>query len=434
MKDQEIVRIIQDVQTAEEKVIKQLRAEKKATGDYSKVVTLPYGDMEMRFEVLQYRDLSYPSIGKNLLHSVSVIKGGEVVISGLIQPLSKDYDYKKAVWATVCDHSHIPPLLNSGDIICINNDGKCAYARAEILSTEINGDDIVRNLRLTKVLGHQEVLAYEKYGDMHTYVVDDSTEEYFKGKDVIKKTLETYYSKEERSYEDTSWWVYSEETIAYNSPIEFGIPVTKDEMIQRQKEYALNKLLEDCRGEFCYGDRCVLDRKDRYTILGEDNVGTIYQHFMTWLNKNCTRYTQEASDFTGVAVDWQGKEDYQPHFDVQEDKVRIEYYDDLWEKLPLTPYRDFLIISYCKNRHLDEPYDNLLDFFRNAASNGKVCLTLFKLGYDPRSVASFFSKLTSDLENVFVDAIKKLDRAYETYADYYDDYERECKTLLGRKN
>lgn len=432
MKEQDIVRIIQDVQTAEEKVIKQLRAEKKATGDYSKVVVLPYGDMEMRFEALDYYG-EYPPIGKHLVHSVSVIKEGEVVVRGRIWPLSKDYDYKEDAWATVCDRSHIPPLLNSGDVICIDNNGKCAYARAEILSTVINEDDILRNLRLTKVLGHQEVLAYEKFGEIFTYVVDESTEEYFKGKEAMELNLETYFSKEKKSYEDTSWWEYSKETISRTSPIQFGVPMIEDEMIQRHKEEALKELLEDCRGEFCYGDRCVLDRKERYMILGEDNIDTIYHQYMAWLKKNCTTYTQEASDFTGVAVDWQGKEDYQPHFDLQEDKVRIKYYDDLWEEQPLTPYRDFLIISYWKNRHLGEPYDDLFDFFRNAASNGKVCLTLFKLGYDPRSVASFFSELTADLEFVFVDAIKKMDRAYETYADDYYDYERECKTLLGRK-
>ena len=38
MKEQEIARIIRDVLAAEEKVVKQLRAEKRATGDYSKVV------------------------------------------------------------------------------------------------------------------------------------------------------------------------------------------------------------------------------------------------------------------------------------------------------------------------------------------------------------------------------------------------------------
>ena len=50
MKEQEIVRMIRDVLTTTEMVVKQLRAEKKATGDYSKVVIVPYGDMVMRFE------------------------------------------------------------------------------------------------------------------------------------------------------------------------------------------------------------------------------------------------------------------------------------------------------------------------------------------------------------------------------------------------
>ncbi len=430
MKEQEIVRIIQDVQTTEEKVVKQLRAEKKATGDYSNVVSIPYGDMEIRFEVLRFIADTNPPIGKHLCHSVSVIRKGEVVISGYIKPLEKNYDYKKVTWATVCDHSHIPPLLKSGDIICINNDGKCAYARAEILSTETYKGDILRKLRLTKVLGHQEVLAW--HGG--SYVVDESTEEYFKGKDTIEKTIKTYYLKEDRSYEDTCWQVYTKEVISYDSDIQFCIPVTEDEMILRRKERALEALLEECQGEFCYGDHRVEKYKYKYTILGEENIRMIYQEYKAWLGKNCSTYTQQASDdFTGVAIDWQGKEDYQPHFDVKGNQLKIEYYDDLWEKQPLTPYRDFLILTYWENRHLDEPYDHLFDFFRNAASNGKVCLALFKLGYDPRSVAHFFNELTSDMEIIFVEAIKKMDRAYETYSNY-DDYKRECKTLLGRKN
>lgn len=325
MKEQEIVRIIQDVLATEEKVVKQLRAEKKSTGDYSKVVTLPYGEMEIRFETLSdYGE--YPSIGKHLVHSVSVIKGGKVIISGDIQPLSKDLDYKKVVWATVCEDSHVPPLFKSGDIICVNNKGKCAYARAEILSTETNGSDITRKLRLTKVLGHQEVLAYEKYREMFTYVVDESTEEYFNGKDVIEKTIQTRYGKELKSYEDTSWWVYTEEKIAYNSDIELGIPVTKDEIMQRHKEEALKELLNDCQGEFCYGDHRVEKYKDRYMVLGEENIDVIYREYKAWLNKNCTTFTQEGSDdFVGVAINWQGKEDYQPHFNIQGDHVEIEY-------------------------------------------------------------------------------------------------------------
>ena len=49
-------------------------------------------------------------------------------------------------------------------------------------------------------------------------------------------------------------------------------------------------------------------------------------------------------------------------------------------------------------------------------------------------MAQYFSKLTPDMEQVFVDANKNLDIAYDTYPDDYVDYEREGKTLLGRKS
>lgn len=76
MKEQEIARIIRDVLAAEEKVVKQLRAEKRATGDYSKVVTVPYGEMEMRFEVRKTLG-QYPPVSFRLRHLVSVMKDGK---------------------------------------------------------------------------------------------------------------------------------------------------------------------------------------------------------------------------------------------------------------------------------------------------------------------------------------------------------------------
>ena len=78
MKEQEIVRMIRDVLTTTEIVVKQLRAEKKATGDYSKVVTVPYDDMEMRFEALKIIS-HYPPVSVRLRHQVSVMKDGKAV-------------------------------------------------------------------------------------------------------------------------------------------------------------------------------------------------------------------------------------------------------------------------------------------------------------------------------------------------------------------
>ena len=79
MKEQEIARIIRDVLAAEEKVVKQLRAEKRATGDYSKVVTVPYGEMEMRFEVRKTLG-QYPPVSFRLRHLVSVMKEGKAIV------------------------------------------------------------------------------------------------------------------------------------------------------------------------------------------------------------------------------------------------------------------------------------------------------------------------------------------------------------------
>ena len=53
-------------------------------------------------------------------------------------------------------------------------------------------------------------------------------------------------------------------------------------------------------------------------ILGEEIINAIYHEYMTWLKENCTTYIEECSwnDFTGVAIDWHGKENEQPVFDL----------------------------------------------------------------------------------------------------------------------
>ncbi len=452
MKEQEIVRIIQDVLMTEEKVIKQLRAEKKATGDYSKSLTVQDGDLQMRFDAMEYCG-KYPAISVNLLFFVIVLRDNVPLMKCRIADIKHKYYFhfgflngghynysdKYKLCALVCDHSQVKPLFRSGDTLCIDNNGKAAFAKVEILSEKLEEHltdywvECFRRIRLSKELGHKETLAYINWEEVETYVADDSTQEFFGNEDVKEMDFFTYYKIDEKHSDGCYWHEYTEEDISNKTKLKFTGPTTEAEILMRLKQNALKKLLEDCRGEFCYGDPRVEKYKDNYMILGEENINTIYREYMAWLKKNCTTYTQEGADCTGIAIDWQGKEDYQPHFDVQGDELKIEFYDDLWEELPLTPYRDFLIISYWYNRHLDEPYDDLLDFCRNAAGNAKVCLKLFKLGYDPRSVAQFFSELTPDMEHIFVDAIKKLDRAYDTYPNAYDDFKREAKTLLGRK-
>ena len=88
------------------------------------------------------------------------------------------------------------------------------------------------------------------------------------------------------------------------------------ENIEQLKKQALEKLLEDCRGEFCYGDPRVQKYKEHYLILGEDFIDRIHDVYLAWLKENCTTFAQDAQsgEFTGIAIDWHGKEDQQPDF------------------------------------------------------------------------------------------------------------------------
>ena len=55
-----------------------------------------------------------------------------------------------------------------------------------------------------------------------------------------------------------------------------------------------------------------------YTILGEETINKIYQEYMVWLKENCTIFPEDApsGEFTGIAIDYHGKEDQEPTFDV----------------------------------------------------------------------------------------------------------------------
>ena len=449
MTNSEIVSIIQKVLSMTESVVAQLKAEKKAKGDYSKSLTVQDGDLQMRFDAMEYRG-KYPPISVNLLFFVIVFRDNVPLMKCRVANIKHKYHFsfgsssnytcsdKYKLCALVCDHSHVTPLFHSGDTLCIDNNGKAAFAKVEVLSEKLEEHygywvECLRRIHLSKELGHKETLAYTKCGKMETYVADDSTQEFFGDKDGKEIDLLTYYKIEEKHSDDCFWFEYIKEDTYYDCKLKFTIPATEAEILIQLKQESLDAVLDTCRSDFCYGYHRVEKLKDGYMILGEENIDIIYREYKAWLNKNCTTYPQEGADCTGVAIDWQGKEDYQPHFDVRGDELKIEFYDDLWEKLPLTPYRDFLIISYWHNRHLDAPYDDFLDYLRNAACNGKVCLELFKLGYDPRSVVQFFRELAPNMEHVFVDAVKKLERAYDTYPDDYEEYERDGKTLLGRK-
>jgi len=55
-----------------------------------------------------------------------------------------------------------------------------------------------------------------------------------------------------------------------------------------------------------------------YIILGEETIEKIYQEYMAWLKENCTTFPEDAhsGEFTGIAIDWHGKEELAPTFDV----------------------------------------------------------------------------------------------------------------------
>ena len=333
MKEKEIVSIIRDVLATEEMVVKQLRAEKKATGDYSKVVIVPYGDMVMRFEALKIYD-HYPPVSVRLRHQVSVMRDGKAVVCCHVAPLKcsfrvghddKNFTDKYKSWALVCDHSKVKPLFQSGDTLCIDNNGKAAYVKVEVLSEKLEENmlwgsvNCLRRVRLSKVLGHQETLAYiTKQGKMETYVADDSTQEFFGDKETVEMNLSTHYKWEEKQSDGCYWYEFTEEDMCYDSELKLAVPTTEAEIQRQLRQEALKRLLNDCRGEFCYGDPRVKKYMKEYIILGEETIETIYQEYMSWLRENCTTFPQEANsgEFTGIAIDYHGKEDQEPTFDV----------------------------------------------------------------------------------------------------------------------
>lgn len=350
MKEQEIARIIRDVLATEEKVVKQLRAGKRATGDYSKVVIVPYGNLEMRFEALKIVG-QYPPVSFKLRHLVSVMKDGKPVVCCHVAPIKcsfcvgyddKNFTDKYKSWAFVCDHSKVKPLFRSGDTLCIDNNGKAAFVKVEVLSEKLEENpfwgsvDCLRRVRLSKVLGHQETLAFAPrqtyatdWDKMKTYVADDSTQEFFGDKDTLEMDLSTHYTSEERHYDGCYWYEYTEEATHNNSELQLTVPTTEAEILRQLRQEALKRLLYDCRGEFCYGDPRVKKNKKDYLILGEETIDKIYEEYMSWLRDNCTRFPEDApsGEFTGIAINYHGKENLVPTFDVTGSQVRIEYHN-----------------------------------------------------------------------------------------------------------
>ena len=343
-RNEEYSLIINKVLSNTEKVVSQLRAEKKRNGNFSNLVTLHDGDYEMVFNIA-----SSGKISVNMSFSVEVNRGNETIMHCGVGYIRSRYDMPRGylncsdkfkMWAEACDISHVKHLFESGDTICIDNNGKAAYAKAEILSENFG----TRKLRLTKELGHTETLAYESGypPKLTTYVADESTEEYFGGKNSLEKNLMFYFGNKVITHGDLCWYEYTQEYVDRGSEVQLITPLTENDIVLNRKKEALEELLDNCQGEFCYGDPRVEKYKEHYMILGEENIATIYKVYMDWLRMNCSTELQEGSDdFVGVAIDWRGREDMQPTFDVSGDVVVVKN-DHPAAGTPITNAQEFL--------------------------------------------------------------------------------------------
>ena len=134
----------------------------------------------------------------------------------------------------------------------------------------------------------------------------------------LEMDLSTYYKTEEREADGYYWLEYTKEDTSYGCNLKLILPTTEAEILKILKRKALDKLLENCRAEFCYGDPRVEKYKEEYLILGEEMIDRGYKEYLIWLKENCATFAQDASsgEFTGIAIDWQGKEDQQPLFDI----------------------------------------------------------------------------------------------------------------------
>lgn len=325
-----IIKIIRIVLAASEDIMKRLRKEKRQTGDFSKTVSIHQDDLDLVFNVGN-SDVSISPFSDRFFLRVEVIQNDILVVRcdvfsrrgkfALLGDTSNSEKYRAVV--TVCNQAEVPRMFQSGDTIIIQKPdrwkkGNLAFAKAEIISEETSDDSIHRKLRLTPELGHQETLACETdYPPrLMTFVADDSTLEYFDGKDSMEKVISLYLQKEKREAEGLCWYEYTSEETKYNSKVQLAVPVTEKEMLLQLRQHALKELLDDCRGEFCYGDKRVRKYMEHYIILGEETVIRIHDDYLAWLKDNCTIFPQEANsgEFTGIAIDWHGKEDRQPDF------------------------------------------------------------------------------------------------------------------------
>ena len=343
--NQEIKSIIDRILVLSGDLLKSLRTEKKQTGDYSKQTTFHESSYEYVFSVSYFLTSSeerlYPAVGKKMRFDVKVFRNGLELLkchvcqfsyTGTLDKCCRNDKFEIGD-VYLSDTSNVEKLLHVGDIITVvnkkeNRQGdakKVAYAKVEEFDLEKDRSrTFMKRIKLSKVLGHPETLAFEEGwpAQVNTYIADESTEEYFEGKDVkeIFCNMEIFTAMEPVHFDGYTWYYYTKEKFPdyIDYPLTLAPPFTEKELTSLLKKRALNELLEKCRGEFCYKDPRVEKYKENYMILGEETINAIYHEYMTWLKENCTTYIEECSwnDFTGVAIDWHGKENEQPVFDL----------------------------------------------------------------------------------------------------------------------
>ena len=288
MEKQYIEKIISRIFFLSDQLIAQLLKERKTTGDYRKEVVIQEEGLDYLFVVLKHKD-KYPATKKNLRFSVVVRETGKTdnILTCGIEPEGyySSYAYKNVnrngelVMRNPlhCDKSHIKSLVRTGDSICLQKGGlangsdKVAFAKVEVLSEYFGGDKIYRKVALTKELGHPETYAYVVYPNkVATYIGDEQTLEYFGDKEMINGVLGFSLVKNYTTYNDVGWYWFEKEEIDNRliaATIELGMPRTVEEVTLEVKESALKKLLENCEGEFAYGDQRVKAYADDYAIL-----------------------------------------------------------------------------------------------------------------------------------------------------------------------
>lgn len=321
MNEQYIERIIKRVFSHSEQLITRLLAERKSTGDYQKEVVIPEEGLDYLF-VVQKHGNKYPAVKKNFCFSVSVKEEGtqEDVFTCLIEPdgysprhFGNVNRYGMLVMCNplLCDKSHIKSLIHTGDSICLQKDGKVAFAKVEVLGEEYDFDilygyNVSRKVVLTKELGHPETYAYEDYPNrVATYIGDEQTLEYFGDKETITGVLGFCLVKSYTTYNDVGWyWFEKEESFRRlkGVTLEMGVPKTIEEVTSEVRNSALKELLENCEGEFAYGDPRVRKYADDYAILGDELIEKIYAKYMLWLRMFSTTESEDGAECTGIAV------------------------------------------------------------------------------------------------------------------------------------